>query len=323
MAPGSSSVAWFGMRAPTITGADGIERAVILPVNNFDKLTSDAVNAEFGAPIFLDLGGRSIRDISKNAADQYLISAGTGDTDDSLKNWALYTWDGNADHAPQMVKELPTDEGRIGAWEGIAELPTNLTAGSRVLMLADSGDTGLGKSYGQYVTIGEPIAGPDAVTGIAATGTPGAIDTSWNAAARATRYYVTVKTAAGAHAPGSPKFVTGTSTTFEGLTAGTEYTVQVRCGERRHARGPRHAGHGHADPGRPRRDHDHAGVPGLEDRRRGAEARRHGLGPERAWHRAVLRDRRSGCRTPSPPTTTRASAATSTPTRSRSSTARP
>ncbi|MDA0183801.1 DUF3616 domain-containing protein [Solirubrobacter phytolaccae] len=228
MAPGSSSVAWFGMRAPTITGADGIERAVILPVNNLDKLTSDSVNAEFGAPIFLDLGGRSIRDISKNAKDQYLISAGTGDTDDSLKNWALYTWDGNVDHQPQMVKELPTDEARIGAWEGIAELPTDLVAGSRVLMLADSGDTGLGKSYGQYVTIGEPIAGPAAVTGITATGKPGALDASWNAADRATQYYVTVKTAAGAHAPGSPKFVTGTSASFEGLTAGTEYTVQVR-----------------------------------------------------------------------------------------------
>ena len=111
------------MRAPTITGDDGIERALILPVTNIDKLTSDAVDAEFGAPIFLDLGGRSIRDISKNARDQYLISAGTGDTDDCLKNWALYTWDGNPDHDPQMVKELPTDEQRIGAWEGIAELP--------------------------------------------------------------------------------------------------------------------------------------------------------------------------------------------------------
>ena len=43
IAPGSSTTAWFGMRAPTITGDDGIERALILPVTNFDKLTSNAV----------------------------------------------------------------------------------------------------------------------------------------------------------------------------------------------------------------------------------------------------------------------------------------
>ena len=133
MAPGSQTTAWFGMRAPTITGDDGIERALILQVTNIDKLTSDAVNAEFGAPIFLDLGGRSIRDIAKNENDQYLITAGTGDTDDSLKSWALYTWDGDPSHDPQFVKELPTDEGNIGAWEGIAHVPTPLGPGSRVL----------------------------------------------------------------------------------------------------------------------------------------------------------------------------------------------
>ena len=229
MAPGSSTTAWFGMRAPTITGADGIERALILPVTNIDKLTSDAVDATFGAPIFLNLGGRSIRDISKNSADQYLIEAGTGDTDDSLKNWALYTWDGNPGHDPEFVNELPTDAARIGAWEGIAEIPTPLVAGSKVLLTADSGDTGLGKAYGQYVTIGEPVAGPAAVTNVVATPKPGALDIKWDAAARATRYYVTIKNAAGVNAPGSPLFADGTSAGLEGLTAGTEYSVIVRA----------------------------------------------------------------------------------------------
>ncbi|MDA0182554.1 DUF3616 domain-containing protein [Solirubrobacter phytolaccae] len=229
MAPGSQSVAWFGMRAPTITGADGIERALILPVNNIDKLTDNSVNAELGQPVLLDLGGRSIRDIAKNAKDQYLISAGTGDTDDSIKNWALYTWDGNVDHTPQLVKVLPTDESRIGAWEGIAELPADLVAGSRVLMTADSGDTGLGKSYGQYVTLDAPHPAPALVTGITATAKPGAIDLRWDASDRATAYYITVKDAAGVDAPGTPKIVTGTSATLEPLTAGTEYTVNVRA----------------------------------------------------------------------------------------------
>ena len=230
MAPGSSTTAWFGMRAPTITGEDGIERALILPVTNIDELTSDAVDAEFGAPILLDLGGRSIRDIAKNAADQYLIEAGTGDTEDSLKNWALYTWDGNPSHAPVFAGELPTDESRIGAWEGIVEVPNPLVPGSRALLVADSGDTGLGgKSYGQYVTLGEPVTAPAAVTGVTATAKPGAIDIAWNTAAGADRYYVTVKTAAGAHAPGSPLLTSGTSASLEGLTAGTEYTIDVRA----------------------------------------------------------------------------------------------
>jgi hypothetical protein len=228
MAPGSTTEAWFGMRAPTITGADGIERALILPVTNIDKLTSDAVQATFGQPIFLNLGGRSIRDISKNAADQYLIEAGTGDTDDSLKGWALYTWDGNPSHDPQFVNELPTDEARIGAWEGIAELPASLVAGSKVLLTADSGDTGLGKAYGQYVTLGSPVTGPAAVTNVVATPKPGALDIKWDAADRANRYYVTVKNAAGVNAPGSPLFADGTSASLEGLTAGTEYSVVVR-----------------------------------------------------------------------------------------------
>ncbi|MDA0183800.1 DUF3616 domain-containing protein [Solirubrobacter phytolaccae] len=229
MAPGSSSVAWFGMRAPTITGADGIERALILPVTNIDKLTSESVNAQFGAPIFLDLGGRSIRDINKNARDEYLITAGTGDTDDSLKNWALYTWDGNPAHDPKFVNELPTDEGRIGAWEGIAEVPNPLVAGAKTLLLADSGDTGLGKSYGQYVTIGEPVAAPAVTTGVTATAKPGELAVNWDATPGATAYYVTVKLPNGQHALGSPAIVTGTSASFVGLTAGTEHTVTVRA----------------------------------------------------------------------------------------------
>ena len=230
MAPGSTTTAWFGMRAPTITGADGIERALILPVTNIDKLTSDAVDATFGQPIFLNLGGRSIRDISKNAHDQYLIEAGTGDTDDSLKNWALYTWDGNPAHDPQMVNELPTDPSRIGAWEGIASVPDPLVAGSKALLTADSGDGNIGaKSYGQYVTIGSPIAAPAPVTGVVATAKPGALDIKWDAAAGADTYYVQIKTPAGAQAPGSPFFVTGTTASLEGLTAGTEYSAIVRA----------------------------------------------------------------------------------------------
>ena len=176
MAPGSTTTAWFGMRAPTITGEDGIERALILPVTNIDKLTSRrgrrAVRrADLPRPR-RPLDPRHLQERRRPVPDQ----AGTGDTDDSLKNWALYTWDGNPTHDPQFVNELPTDEARIGAWEGIAEVPNPLVPGSRALLTADSGDTGLGKSYGQYVTLGEPVAGPAVVTGVTATAKPGALD---------------------------------------------------------------------------------------------------------------------------------------------------
>src|SRR5262249_48773585 len=84
-------------------------------------------------------------------------------------------------------------------------------------------------AYGQYVTIGTPTPAPAAVTGLAATGKSGAIDVKWDAAEHATRYFVTAKTASGTDAPGTPVFVTGTSTTLQPLPAGTEYTISRRA----------------------------------------------------------------------------------------------
>ncbi|HEY6887852.1 MAG TPA: fibronectin type III domain-containing protein, partial [Solirubrobacter sp.] len=71
--------------------------------------------------------------------------------------------------------------------------------------------------------------GPAAVTNVVATAKPGALDLKWDASARANRYYVTVKNAAGVNAPGSPLFADGTGASLEGLTAGTEYSVSVRA----------------------------------------------------------------------------------------------
>src|SRR5262249_12961326 len=116
MAPNSDHVAWFGLRAPTVTAPDGVESAVILPVGNIDaREAGNGVDADLGKPILLNLGGRSIREIAKNANNQYLISAGPGDDPTrSIQNWALYTWDGNPDHDPQVVKLLPNDDINVG-----------------------------------------------------------------------------------------------------------------------------------------------------------------------------------------------------------------
>ncbi|MGE3843954.1 MAG: hypothetical protein AB7I50_20460 [Vicinamibacterales bacterium] len=75
MAPGSSTIAYVAFRAPmepTATRAS----ALIVPVTNFAALMGAASgSATFGAPIFLNLGGRAIRSIERNASDHYLIVA--------------------------------------------------------------------------------------------------------------------------------------------------------------------------------------------------------------------------------------------------------
>ena len=53
--------------------------------------------AAFGAPIQLNLGGRGIREIKKNSANEYLIVAGTAG---GPADFALYSWTGNPANAP-------------------------------------------------------------------------------------------------------------------------------------------------------------------------------------------------------------------------------
>ena len=139
-APGDTT-AYLGFRAPSIEVA-GEERALIVPVENLPALIAgDSTQAAFGAPILLDLGGRTIRSIAKNAANQYLISAGPGGVENS---WALYTWDGDPLTAPQFNRVLPdTDAATTGSWESIAPLPATLGAGSVVELIADTGDATL------------------------------------------------------------------------------------------------------------------------------------------------------------------------------------
>ena len=138
-APGSTTTAYVGFRAPSI-GAE--QNALIVPVTNLPSLVAgSATEATFGAPILLDLGGRTIRAIAKNAADQYLISAGPGAVENS---WALYTWDGDPLTQPAFNRALPaTDAETTGSWESIAPLPGTLQAGARVELIADTGDATL------------------------------------------------------------------------------------------------------------------------------------------------------------------------------------
>jgi hypothetical protein len=118
-------------------------------VLNFQTLVGTADSqaqgsATFGAPIFLDLGGRGIRSLDRNAAGQFLITAGpTGDaTGVPPSDFALYAWTGNPADAPlELGVDLTALDVNGGSFESIAELPDQLGVGTVLQFLLDNGDS--------------------------------------------------------------------------------------------------------------------------------------------------------------------------------------
>ncbi|MGW2860777.1 hypothetical protein [Streptomyces sp. NPDC001205] len=139
-APGSTSTAYIGFRAPLVPPRNG-GKALLVPVTNFDEVVGDGAKAVMGAPIELDLGGLSIRDIRKNAADQYLIVAGSWAADDNSDPYAVYAWDGVAGHAPVKRVDLPT--GDPGGWEAVVDVPDLSAPGARAQLITDDGSADL------------------------------------------------------------------------------------------------------------------------------------------------------------------------------------
>ncbi|WP_406048803.1 hypothetical protein [Streptomyces virginiae] len=139
-APGSTSTAYLGFRAPLAPVVPG-GKALIVPVTNFDQVLASGVKATFGPGIELDLGGLSVRDIRKNPAGQYLILAGSWAADDNSDPYALYQWDGVPGHAPVKRADLPTTD--PGGWEAIVEVPDLTVPGARVQLITDSGSADL------------------------------------------------------------------------------------------------------------------------------------------------------------------------------------
>lgn len=238
-APGSTSTAYLGFRSPLVLHA-GKQDAIIVPVTNAGSLVGNPTGtATFGNPIYLDLGGRTIREIRKNSSDEYLISAQA----DAPTNpqWKLYAWDGKAAHAPIAVKSLPDPASTTtGSWESIVSVPNPLASGASVTLVADSGDTtyygdataatdeakGLRKSYTDDFTLDSFTSFPTVPQNVAAAPTTdGSISVSWDAVSSAASYNVTVKDGAN-NVSGSPKSVNGLSTTFSGLS-NKQYSVTV------------------------------------------------------------------------------------------------
>lgn len=141
--------AYFAFRAPQLP-TNARHDALVVPVRDFDALITGAApdslppgSARFDAPIFLDLGGRGIRSLDRNARGQYLVTAGAaGETGPAPNDFRLYAWTGQPGDAPI---ELGVDLGALGlaggSFESIAELPDVLGRGSVLQFLLDNGDS--------------------------------------------------------------------------------------------------------------------------------------------------------------------------------------
>jgi hypothetical protein len=140
---------WLAFRAPVTGGAD-LHKALIVPVLNYDAVLTASAAPILGTAIELDLGGRGIRSIDKNAAGQYIVLAGPagGASADVANDFRLYTWDGQTDGNGQAIHlvERAADldalrDGTGGSFESLVEVPDNLTDGTWVQLLQDNGDT--------------------------------------------------------------------------------------------------------------------------------------------------------------------------------------
>jgi YDG domain len=120
-------------------------KALIIPFTNFADLVSGnptSTTATFGTPIQLDLGGRAIREMKKNASGEYLIIAGPNDGSTGIapKDFRFYTWTGNPTDAPILRSANLTALNSGGSFESIVDLPSPLLSTFNLQVLVDNGD---------------------------------------------------------------------------------------------------------------------------------------------------------------------------------------
>jgi len=124
---------WIGLRAPLVGPRN--DKALIVPLLDFESwfaAGSPTTPPRWGKPIELDLGGRGIRSLAKNANGDYLLVAGPVD---SGKDFAIYQWDGDPKHPPRLRKADLTGL----APEGIVSFPKSLDGRILVQLLSDMG----------------------------------------------------------------------------------------------------------------------------------------------------------------------------------------
>ncbi|MGW6951687.1 hypothetical protein [Streptomyces xanthophaeus] len=152
-APGSTTTAYLGFRAPLAPVVPG-GKALLVPVVNLDQVVATGARAVFGEPVEMDLGGLAVRDLRKNAAGQYLILAGSYAADDNSDPYALYQWDGIPGHAPKKRADLPTTD--PGGWEALVNVPDLRVPGARVQLITDSGAADLYGDGKEAKDLGHP-----------------------------------------------------------------------------------------------------------------------------------------------------------------------
>ncbi len=156
MAPGSSTTAYLGFRAPLIPPTNR-SKALIITLTNFNSLAisyGGLGSAQFGAPIELDLNGHGIRSLEGNS-NGFMIVAGPPDlaTEDPPKNFELYTWTGHPEDPPQL--RAANLSGMIP--EGIVELPPPpWTDTTQVQLVSDNGITVYYDDNKQAKVLAEP-----------------------------------------------------------------------------------------------------------------------------------------------------------------------
>jgi len=143
---------YLGFRAPLAPAQIG-GKALIMPVTNLPELTSGAATkATFDDPILLDLGGDSIREMRKNAGDEYLILSAPAGLSVEAPTETLWAWNGERGYAPRRLTTVipkdvePNYADNAGVWEGIGEMPDRLTPGAQVRLIMDQG---YDKLYGE------------------------------------------------------------------------------------------------------------------------------------------------------------------------------
>ena len=132
---------YVGFRSPLTGGT-----ALVVPVTNVAQLVTanptTGVTATFGDPIQWDLGGRGVREIRKNAGNEYLIVAGPpGGGTGAAGDFRLYSWNGNPTTTPQPRDGSLDSLATSGSIESIVDVPSPLTSSSLVQYITDSGDT--------------------------------------------------------------------------------------------------------------------------------------------------------------------------------------
>jgi hypothetical protein len=141
MAPGSTNIGWLGLRAPLVPVTNRA-KALLIPVLNFRTLAVSGAApgaAVFGAPVELNLGGRSIRSIEANSNGVIIVAGPPGVASGiAPSDFRIFTWTGNPADAPQ--ERAANLSGMTP--EALVELPPPpWSAGSTLQLISDNGVT--------------------------------------------------------------------------------------------------------------------------------------------------------------------------------------